>query len=98
MLRHRVNVQRPPWLDLKRNSDIIFPIKALSVGSGAILIVFPCADGWLYSLKENGVHRKIDFMGSPVVGFSESLVPHAFFDLPRTVPRGRTTKLLQSVV
>ena len=39
--------------------------------------------GTLYDLKENRVCRLIDFGGRPTfVVFSESLVRHAFFDLP----------------
>jgi hypothetical protein len=74
-----VNVQPPPWL----NPFDILPIKAVSVGSSATLIGFPCAEGRWYFLKENGVHRETNFRGSPMFRvFSESslvLATHAFF-------------------
>lgn len=58
-------------------------------GSSAILVGFPRATAvMVYSLKGNNkVRRKIDFGGFVSFKvFSESHVPHAFFDSPDTVP------------
>ncbi|KAF8716161.1 hypothetical protein HU200_026437 [Digitaria exilis] len=82
-LRHRMNVQPPPP---PLSDNLGLPMMSLSVGSSAILIGFPISEARLYSLKENdhGVHREIIFRGCPTfMVFSESLVHHAFFDLPR---------------
>jgi hypothetical protein len=81
-LRHRVTL--PPPRDFGLIGDLPMIYRALSVERNAILIACTSARmGTLYDLKENRVCRLIDFEGRPTfVVFSESLVRHAFFDLP----------------
>lgn len=82
-LRHwlKVKVRRPP-------RSIIMAMGNALHGSSAILVGFPrAARAVMVSLKDSKVRRKIDFGGFVSFRvFSESLVPHAFFDSPGTVP------------
>ena len=87
-LRHRLNVQRPP-----RSASTIMAMGNPPHGSSSVILLvgFPRArDVMVYSLKDNKnkVRKKIDFGGSVTCFrvFSESLVPHDFFDSPDTVP------------
>ena len=81
-LRHRVTLPRPRDVGLVGHTPMMD--RALSVGRNAILIA--CQSSMmatLYDLKEKRVCRVIHFEGHPTfLVFSESLVRHAFFDLP----------------
>lgn len=77
MLRHRVTM-------LGGSNDVTMRM-VVSVGSGAILIGSPYCDvARLYNLKDKKMHKDVIFGPSlpTFLLFSESLVPHAFFDSP----------------
>jgi len=98
-LRHRLKVQPPPpprsLGDRKLEPTIMGNAPR---GSSAILVGFPPAQTVMaYSLNKdnNKVDREINFGGLVSFKvFSESLVPHAFFDSPDTVPLNFSNPLL----
>uniref|UniRef100_A0A8I6WXA1 F-box domain-containing protein n=1 Tax=Hordeum vulgare subsp. vulgare TaxID=112509 RepID=A0A8I6WXA1_HORVV len=77
MLRHRVTMLGV--------SNAVTMNMVLSVGSGTILIGSSnCDVARLYNLKDKKMHEDVMFESSvpTFLLFSESLVPHAFFDSP----------------
>ncbi|CAL5096302.1 unnamed protein product [Urochloa decumbens] len=82
-LRHRVTLPRPR--DVRVVGVPPARCRALPVGRSGILIACPTATmGTVYDLKEKKGCGVVDLGGFPKFAvFSESLVPHAFFDLPR---------------
>ncbi|CAN6327239.1 unnamed protein product [Urochloa humidicola] len=79
-LRHRVTLPRPRDVRLVGVPPAMW--KAIPVGRSGILIACPtCMMAMVYDLEEKRGRGVIDLGGFPQ--FSESLVPHAFFDLPR---------------
>ncbi|CAL4901749.1 unnamed protein product [Urochloa decumbens] len=81
-LRHRVTLPRPRDVRVVGVPPAI--CRALPVGRSGILIACPTATmGTVYDLKEKEGRGVVDIGGFPRFAvFSESLVPHAFFDLP----------------
>ncbi|CAL4909602.1 unnamed protein product [Urochloa decumbens] len=81
-LRHRVTLPRPR--DVRVVGVPPAMCRALPVGRSGILIACPTATmGTVYDLKGKKGRGVVDLGGFPRFAvFSESLVPHAFFDLP----------------
>jgi len=98
-LRHRLKVQPPPPPPPRslggRHPTIMGNAPR---GSSAILVGFPPTRAVMaYSLNkdDNKVDKEINFGGLVSFKvFSESLVPHAFFDSPDTVPLNFSNPLL----
>ncbi|CAD6343335.1 unnamed protein product [Miscanthus lutarioriparius] len=98
-LRHRLKVQPPPPPPPRslggRHPTIMGNAPR---GSSAILVGFPPTRAVMaYSLNKdnNKVDKEINFGGLVSFKvFSESLVPHAFFDSPDTVPLNFSNPLL----